>query len=99
MPPEGLLGQLTTEAQLDLLTSQWPMAGGEMGQRIRSFDWSATPLGPLTSWPPTLRTVVDLMLCSPQPVYIALGGEHISLHSLRNGSPSPQGCLSPKIGI
>ena len=29
--------------------------GGEMGRRIRAFDWSATPLGPIAGWPPGLR--------------------------------------------
>src|SRR5262245_27104929 len=36
--------------------------GGEMGERIRAFDWSKSPLGPAESWSPTLRTVVRLML-------------------------------------
>jgi light-regulated signal transduction histidine kinase (bacteriophytochrome) len=32
--------------------------GGEMGKLIRSMDWSKTPLGPIESWPESLRTTV-----------------------------------------
>ena len=32
--------------------------GGQMGARMRSMDWSATPLGPAESWPPALRTAI-----------------------------------------
>jgi hypothetical protein len=28
--------------------------GGEMGERIRSFDWGATALGALAGWPQSL---------------------------------------------
>src|SRR5262249_13718937 len=40
------------------------LAGGEMGNRIRSFDWSSTPLGPIGEWPPSLRGAVGLCLRS-----------------------------------
>jgi DNA-binding NarL/FixJ family response regulator len=29
---------------------EWFVGGGEMGERIRSFDWSKTPLGPVDRW-------------------------------------------------
>ena len=38
--------------------------GGEMGDRIRAFDWSSTPLGPISVWPQSLRTVVNILLTS-----------------------------------
>ena len=52
-----------------------------MGERIRAFDWSATPLGPRHKWPITLRTAVDLMLGAAQPTYIAWGSALISLYN------------------
>lgn len=58
----------------------WP-ARGEMGEAIRTFDWSATPVGPISSWPQSLRTAVALMLGARQPVYIAWGPEHLILHN------------------
>jgi PAS domain S-box-containing protein len=61
--------------------SHWPSIGGEMGERIRSHDWAATSLGPIQTWPQSLRTMVDLMLASQQPVYIAWGPELTSLYN------------------
>jgi len=55
--------------------------GGEMGQRIREFDWSATPLGPVDSWPQSLRTCVRIMLTSRQPIWIGWGKELIKLYN------------------
>ncbi|MFC3659274.1 PAS domain-containing protein [Luteimonas notoginsengisoli] len=55
--------------------------GGEAGKRMRSMDWSATPLGPTARWPAALRTVVGLMLASNQPMYIAWGPERSFLYN------------------
>jgi len=52
-----------------------------MAERIRAFDWSGTPLGPLDGWPQSLRTAVDLMLAARQPVYVAWGVEVTSLYN------------------
>ncbi len=38
--------------------------GGEMGAAMRAFDWAATPLGPATNWPQSLRTSVSICLNS-----------------------------------
>jgi signal transduction histidine kinase len=55
--------------------------GGEMGQRIREYDWSATPLGPIDSWPQNLRTCLRIMLASRQPIWIGWGKELIKLYN------------------
>ncbi|MHA3773249.1 ATP-binding protein [Verrucomicrobiota bacterium sgz303538] len=55
--------------------------GGEMGERIRAFDWSATPLGPATNWPQSLKTAVRIMLASRQPVWIGWGAELIYFYN------------------
>lgn len=55
--------------------------GGETGARMRAMDWDATPLGPVASWPPALRTVVGLMLASNQPMYIAWGPTRAFLYN------------------
>ncbi len=52
-----------------------------MAERIRRHDWAATPLGPIETWPQSLKTAADLMLASPQPVYIAWGRDLISLYN------------------
>lgn len=55
--------------------------GGEMGARIRSMNWSATPLGPVESWPQSLKTIVRIMLTSRQPIWIGWGPELIKLYN------------------
>ena len=55
--------------------------GGEMGQRIREYDWSKTPLGPVSGWPQSLRTCVRIMLASRQPIWIGWGKELIKLYN------------------
>ena len=61
----------------------WPCfpLAGEMAALVRTHDWSATPLGPIDSWPQSLKTAVDLMLGSRQPVYIAWGPELTSIYN------------------
>ena len=55
--------------------------GGEMGERIRSFDWSATPLGPVEQWPQSLKTITRIMLTSRQPIWIGWGPELTKLYN------------------
>lgn len=60
---------------------QFLSGGGEMGQLIRSMDWSTTALGPIESWPQSLRTSVSLCLSSTFPILIAWGPEKIQLYN------------------
>ncbi|WP_187344951.1 hybrid sensor histidine kinase/response regulator [Cystobacter ferrugineus] len=64
-----------------------------MGGRIRAKDWSQTPLGPMESWPPCLRTVVSLCVASPFPILIAWGPRRVMLYNdvfrALGGGPSP----------
>jgi len=55
--------------------------GGEMGQRIREYDWSKTPLGPVAEWPQSLRTCIRIMLTSRQPIWIGWGKDLIKLYN------------------
>jgi PAS domain S-box-containing protein len=52
-----------------------------MGEAIRAFDWTGTPLGPVELWPSPLRTAVGLMLGASQPVYVAYGPQLTSLYN------------------
>lgn len=54
---------------------------GEMAERIREFDWSQTSLGPVSEWPKSLRTCVQIMLTSRQPIWIGWGKELIKLYN------------------
>lgn len=44
--------------------------GGEIGDRIRSIDWSITPLGPIDNWPHELLSTLNLILNSKSPLFI-----------------------------
>jgi PAS domain S-box-containing protein len=46
-----------------------------MAERIRRFDWAATPLGPIDQWPDNLRLVVSLAENSSFPTAIYWGPE------------------------
>ena len=55
--------------------------GGEMGERIRAFDWSRTPLGPRESWSPALHTTVGLLLANRFPMLLWWGPDYISIYN------------------
>lgn len=42
---------------------------------MNSLDWSQSPLGPPSTWPQSLRSVVGLMLGSKFPMFVAWGPE------------------------
>src|SRR6185312_15706994 len=50
--------------------------GGEMGARMRRFDWAATPLGAPTGWPQSLKTIVRMMLDSRYAMWMLWGPEY-----------------------
>lgn len=47
--------------------------GGEMGERMRAFDWARSPLGPPESWPQALKTATGILLSSKFPMFLAWG--------------------------
>src|SRR5215469_3379136 len=47
----------------------------EMARRMRAFDWTSTPLGPLATWPQNLRAAVSICLGSRYPIVIWWGKE------------------------
>ncbi|MBL8214753.1 MAG: PAS domain-containing protein [Bryobacterales bacterium] len=49
--------------------------GGEMGRRIRDFEWSGHALGPAHLWPQSLKTAISLILTSQHPMWIGWGPE------------------------
>jgi PAS domain S-box-containing protein len=49
--------------------------GGEMGRRIREFDWAAHPLGPIECWPQSLKVTIRIMLTSRYAMWMGWGPE------------------------
>src|SRR3954451_24134358 len=46
-----------------------------MNERIATFDWAATPLGPMEGWPQSLQTAVRIVLGSRFSMWMAWGPE------------------------
>ena len=54
---------------------------GEMAALIRSMDWSSTPLGPVETWPQSLRTTISLCLASSFPINIIWGPANTQIYN------------------
>jgi PAS domain S-box-containing protein len=55
--------------------------GGDMGERIRAFDWGSTPIGTPDKWPQSLRTAVRIMLTTGHPMFIWWGPELVQFYN------------------
>jgi signal transduction histidine kinase len=65
----------------DPSAGNWLVDGGQMGQVIRSMDWSRSPLGPMAGWPQSLRTTVGLCLASNFPISLVWGPRHVQIYN------------------
>ncbi len=54
---------------------------GEMAATVRGKDWSATPLGPISDWPQSLRSVVNILLTSRYAMWMGWGPELTFLYN------------------
>jgi len=52
-----------------------------MGALMREMDWASTPLGPVPSWPQSLRTSVSICLNSLFPILVWWGQDLIMLYN------------------
>lgn len=55
--------------------------GGEMGSRIRAFDWAATPVGPVDCWPAALRHTLPILLSTNHPVVLFWGAHNVCFYN------------------
>ena len=53
--------------------------GGEMGARMRAFDWSTSPVGPAADWPQSLKTAVSICIGSRYPIVIWWGNPEYTM--------------------
>jgi PAS domain S-box-containing protein len=53
----------------------------EMAMRMRSHDWSQTPLGSVETWSPSLRSALSICLNSRFPIAIYWGQDFILLYN------------------
>ncbi len=62
-------------------STDWLVGGGEVGELIRSTDWSRSPLGPRDRWPQSLRIVVSLVVENASPSALLWGRELSMLYN------------------
>ena len=68
--------ELTANTQLNFMSG-----GGEMGARIRAYDWKTTPLGEPEGWPQPLKTSLRLLLSTGHPMLLWWGKELIQFYN------------------
>lgn len=71
-------------------------AGGEAGRIMSGLDWSATPVGPVQSWPAALRHAVRTLLVSKFPMVLTWGPEFTQFYN--DGYAPFIGSKHPAIG-
>lgn len=52
-----------------------------MGALMRAKNWAETPVGPVETWPQTLKTAVRMLLDTPFPMYIAWGSGYTQFYN------------------
>jgi signal transduction histidine kinase len=74
-----LPGRATTAA---VITADRLFGGpGEMRARCRAHDWAATSLGPVETWPTSLRTTVATLMASAHPMFLWWGPQLIQIYN------------------
>jgi signal transduction histidine kinase len=72
---------MTAQSNSGQAELSWVVGGGKMGELVRSKDWSVTPLGPIHSWPHSLRIAVNICLASDFPICIIWGPELVQIYN------------------
>ena len=72
---------MTSNASLSNAEYPFLGGGGQMGEQIRSMDWTASPLGSPVTWPDVLKQAVSMMLKNNFPVLICWGPDYTQLYN------------------
>src|SRR5215475_11262828 len=70
-----------SEKAMAAARANWLTGGGEMGRLIREMDWSRTPLGPIASWPQSLRSSVSMLLPSKAQIILFWGPSLVAIYN------------------
>lgn len=63
----------TSLRYINPVLAQITVGGGEMGEIIRSHNWAASAVGPVDSWPQSLKTSLSIILHSKFPMFLFWG--------------------------
>src|SRR6202051_3056220 len=59
----------------------FPTAAGELAALIRRFDWAKAGLGPLATWPQSLKTITGFLVRSPVPIVLLWGADGVMIYN------------------
>ncbi|KPW15592.1 PAS protein [Pseudomonas cannabina pv. alisalensis] len=59
----------------------FPAGDSKAAETIRSKDWNRTSLGPIERWPASLKNTLNLILNSPESMYLLWGPDLIFFHN------------------
>ncbi|MDO3431955.1 response regulator [Rhizobium sp. CBN3] len=59
----------------------WPRGGGKIGELLRHSAFDAAGLGPVESWPASLKHIAEMVLNSRQPKFVAWGPDLAFLYN------------------
>ncbi|MBX4906522.1 MULTISPECIES: response regulator [Rhizobium] len=59
----------------------WPRGGGKIGELLRHPAFDAVGLGPVESWPASLKHIAEMVLNSRQPKFVAWGPDLAFLYN------------------
>jgi len=76
-----LNGKARPDASTDNPGLGWIKGDGEMAALIRSTVWAKTPLGPVESWSPTLRLMLNFLLANRFPQLLWWGPEFCCIYN------------------
>ena len=54
---------------------------GNLGRLISAFDWGATSVGPIASWPAYLRSTISTILQSPVPIVTLWNADGVMIYN------------------
>jgi len=74
-------GLIEASPKIPTFPAAWFLGGGQMGERVRSFDWAHSRLGPVEHWPTSLRTAIRIILNSSYPMFVWWGKELINFYN------------------
>ena len=72
---------MTASTGMEVAATLFPASKGEMARRIRDYDWSSTPIGPIENWPAALRVATNLILSSPVTMVILWGPDGVMIYN------------------
>jgi signal transduction histidine kinase/serine phosphatase RsbU (regulator of sigma subunit)/DNA-binding response OmpR family regulator len=97
MPPSAGRPRRSRRAEGEPQLTADLFVGGDAGRLMSRLDWSRTPIGPVETWPQSLRAAVRIVLSSRYPMLLLWGPQFTQLYNdayselIGNQHPSAMG--------